>query len=654
MRNLTREEKIRLLVAKEKFNTDTANGKMPEIVASDGPCGLRWGVVEYPQGEPSICYPSPHVLANSWDKEIVYEAGRAIASDCISKDIDIILAPGVNIKRTPLCGRNFEYWSEDPYLAGTLAAEYIKGCQGLGIGTSLKHFCGNNREYDRRFQSSDIDERTLREIYTKQFEIILKEVSPYTVMCSYNPLNGINLAENEWALKHILREKLGYDGVIISDWSSVHNRAEALNASLDIMFPFEQRGLDDLEAGYADGTINDEVIDQSIARIEKLADQIESDRKWRKAFSEEKRHEIALEGARKGMVLLKNENNILPLKAEKIAVLGNMFSYVGGGSAHTNLKYKPQTLAEELEERLPNAEIHSLMLFKHASCITSPAFVLVRGAQRAYDLAYDADVTILTVGTSEILETESYDRATLKLPEVLENLILEISKRTKNLVIVLEAGSAVDVSAWIDSVQAVLYAGFAGEAMNEAIADILTGKVCPSGRLSETFPMCVEDTPTGLERGDGCAEWYKEGVLVGYRWYDTKNIPVRFPFGFGLSYATFKYSDFAVEKKNDLQYEITFTVENISEVDGGEVAQLYVRNVNKRVVRPDKELRRYQKVYLKAGEKKKISFLTDKDCFEYYSICHGDWHVDQGRYELLICRDANTVEFSWKVNIQKT
>lgn len=654
MRNLTREEKIRLLVAKDRFNTDTANGKMPEIVASDGPCGLRWGLVECPQGKPSICYPSPHVLANSWDKEIVYEAGRAIASDCISKDIDIILAPGVNIKRTPLCGRNFEYWSEDPYLAGTLAAEYIKGCQGMGIGTSLKHFCGNNREYDRRYQSSDIDERTLREIYTKQFEIILKEVSPYTVMCSYNPLNGINLAENEWALKHILREKLGYNGVIISDWNSVHNRAEALNASLDIMFPFQQRGLDDLEAGYADGTINDEVIDQSIARIEKLADQIESDRKWRKAFSEEKRHEIALEGARKGMVLLKNENNILPLKAEKIAVLGNnMFSYAGGGSAHTNLKYKPQTLAQELEERLPNTEIYSQMLFKHASCITSPALVLVRGAQRAYDLAYDADVTVLTVGTSEILETESYDRATLKLPEVLENLILEISKKTKKLVVVLEAGSAVDVSAWIDSVQAVLYAGFAGEAMNEAIADILSGKVCPSGRLSETFPICVEDTPTGLERGDGCAEWYKEGVLVGYRWYDTKDIPVRFPFGFGLSYAKFKYSDFAVEKKNDLQYEITFTVENISEVDGGEVAQLYVRNVNKRVVRPDKELRRYQKVYLKAGEKKKISFLTDKDCFEYYSICHGDWHVDQGRYELLVCRDANTVEFSWKVNIHK-
>ena len=646
MRNLTREEKIRLLVAKKRFNTDTANGKMPEIVASDGPCGLRWGLIECPQGDTSICYPSPHVLANSWDKEVIYEAGRAIASDCISKDIDIILAPGVNIKRTPLCGRNFEYWSEDPYLAGTLAAEYIKGCQGMGIGTSLKHFCGNNREYDRRYQSSDIDERTLREIYTKQFEIILKEVSPYTVMCSYNPLNGINLAENEWALKYILREKFGYDGVVISDWSAVHNRAEALNASLDIMFPFEQRGLDDLAAGYADGTINDEVIDQSVARIEKLADQVESDRKWRKAFSEEKRHEIALEGARKGMVLLKNENDILPLKAEKIAVLGNMFTYVGGGSARTNLRYTPQTLAQEFEERLSNTEIYAHGLFRNAGRG-------VRDLQRAYDLAYDADVTVLTVGTNDIIETESYDRATLKLPEVLENLILQISKKTKNLVVVLEAGSAVDVSAWIDSVQAVLYAGFAGEAMNEAIADILSGKVCPSGRLSETFPMCVEDTPTGLDRGDGCVDWYKEGVLVGYRWYDTKNIPVRFPFGFGLSYAKFKYSDFAVEKKNDLQYEITFTVENISEVDGGEVAQLYVRNVNKRVVRPDKELRRYQKVYLKAGEKKKISFLTDKDCFEYYSICHGDWHVDQDRYELLVCRDANTVEFSWKVKIDK-
>ena len=649
--NLTKEEKLRLLVAKASFTTYGANGKLPEIVASDGPCGVRRGLVEFPEGEPSICYPAPHVLANSWDKEVAKAAGAAIASDCIEKNIDIILAPGVNVKRTPLCGRNFEYWSEDPYLAGTLATEYIIGCQEKGVGTSLKHFCANNREYDRSSQSSEVDERTLREIYVKPFEIILNQVSPYTVMCSYNPVNGINMSENEWALKGLLREKLGFNGVIISDWGSVLQRAESLKASLDIMFPFEERGMDDLNAAYEEGSITDAQIDESVQRISTLAEKVLQDRKTRKGFSEEKRREIALDAARKGMVLLKNEDNILPLKVKKIAVLGNMSACVGGGSAGTVLKYPPKPLAQELTEKLPNAEIKSCGLFKHGSCITTPANVCVMNVKTAYGLAYDADVTVLTVGTSEIIETESYDRTSLKLPDVLEDLILKIAEKTDNLVIVLETGSAVDVSAWIDKAKAVVYTGFAGEAIHQAVADILVGNVCPSGRLSETFPMCVEDTPTGLERGDGYSERYKEGVLVGYRHYDTKKIPVRFPFGFGLSYAKFAYSDFCVEKKSNEVYEISFTLKNVSNVDGAEVAQLYVRNVDKCVQRPEKELRRFEKVYLKAGESKRIRFITDKDCFTYFSICYGAWTVHKGRHELLICRDANTVEYVEKIKI---
>ncbi len=651
MQNLTNEEKLRLLVAKSSFTTYGANGKLPEIVASDGPCGVRRGLVEYPEGEPAICYPAPHVLANSWDREVAKAAGGAIASDCIERDIDIILAPGVNIKRTPLCGRNFEYWSEDPYLAGTLAAQYIVGCQEKGVGTSLKHFCANNREYDRSSQGSEVDERTLREIYVKPFEMILKEVSPYTVMCSYNPVNGINMSENEWALKGLLREKLGFDGVIISDWGSVHDRVGALEATLDIMFPFEERGMDDLKKAYEEKHITDKQIDESVARIARLSEKVLQDRKTRKAVSEQIRREIALDAARKGIVLLKNEENVLPLKAKKIAVLGNMSACVGGGSAGTILKYPPKPLAEELKDRLPDAEINYCPLFKHGSCIKTPALVGVLNVKTAYELAYDSDVTVMTVGTSEIIETESYDRTSLKLPSVLEDLILKISEKTENLVIVLESGSAIDVSAWIDKVKAVLYTGFAGEAINRAAADILVGQVCPSGRLSETFPVCVQDTPTGLERGNGYSERYKEGVLVGYRHYDTNKIPVQFPFGFGLSYAKFEYSNFAVDKKSEHIYEISFTVKNVSNVDGAEVAQLYVRNVDKCVERPDKELRRFEKAYLKAGEEKRISFVTDKDCFAYFSVCHGDWTVHSGRYELLVCRDANTVEYAQKIKI---
>lgn len=651
MQNLTKTEKLRLLVAKSSFTTYGANGKLPEIEASDGPCGIRRGLVEFPEGEPSVCYPAPHVLANSWDRAVAKAVGEAIASDCIEKNIDIILAPGVNIKRTPLCGRNFEYWSEDPYLAGVLAAEYIIGCQGKGVGTSLKHFCANNREYDRSSQASEVDERTLREIYVKPFEIILSQVSPYTVMCSYNPVNGINMSENEWALKGILREKLGFNGVIISDWSSVQDRAEALKATLDIMFPFEERGMDDLKNAYEEKRITDEQIDESVARITRLAEKVLKDRKTRKAIPETARRDIALDAARKGIVLLKNEGNVLPLKANKIAVFGNMSACVGGGSAGTVLKYPPKPLSEELAGRLPNAEINYCPLFKHGSCIKTPAHVGVLNVKTAYEIAYDSDVTVMTVGTSEIIETESYDRTSLKLPDVLEDLILKIAEKTENLIIVLEAGSAIDVSAWIDKAKAVVYTGFAGEAINEAVADILVGKICPSGRLSETFPICVQDTPTGLERGDGYSERYKEGVLIGYRHYDTNKIPVRFPFGFGLSYAKFEYSDFIVEKKTEFVYEISFTVKNVSDVDGAEVAQLYVRNVDKCVERPDKELRRFEKAYLRARESKRISFLTDKDCFAYFSVCHDDWTAPKGRYELLICKDASMVVYTKKIKI---
>lgn len=652
MMEFTKEEKIRLLVAKKFFTTDTANGKLPEVIMSDGPAGIRRGLVECPEGKPYICYPASHVLANSWDRAVAKKVGEALAGDCAEENIDVILAPGVNIKRTPLCGRNFEYWSEDPYLAGTLATEYIKGCQENGVGTCLKHFCANNREYDRVSQSSELDERTLREIYARPFEIVLENVSPYAVMVSYNPVNGINMSENAWALRGILRGDLGYDGIVLSDWGSVRNRAEALKASLDLMFPFEQRGLEDLKTAYEQGTITDEDIDESVDRILKLIARVEENKKLRKKLSVEERRGISLEAAQKSMVLLKNEDNILPLKAEKIAVLGGMSACVGGGSAQTVLKYPPRPLAKELVERLPETEVTSHGLFSHSSCVKSPAGIRVSKVKDVLGLAYDADITVLVVGHSEIIETESYDRSSIKLPEVLEDLILKIADKTDRLVIVLETGSAVDVSAWIDKVQAVLYTGFAGEAINQAIADILVGRVCPSGRLSETFPLRLEDTPTGSERGNGYSERYKEGVLVGYRHYDTKKIPVRFPFGFGLSYAKFEYSNFSVKEKGLYEYEVSFNVKNVSDIEGGEVAQLYVRNVDECVERPTKELRGFEKVYLRAGEEKRISFTTDKSSFAYFSICHKDWFVSPGRYELLVCRDVNTIEFTKKIIIK--
>lgn len=653
MKNIKIEDKLKLLVSEDYFTTYAVDGVAPKISVADGPCGLRKKrPPNLDKDAPANCYPSLHVLANSWDREAVKDVGKAIASDCAEMNEDVILGPGVNIKRTPLCGRNFEYFSEDPYLTGILATEYVKGVQEFSVGACVKHFCANNREHDRLYQTSEVDKRTLREIYTKAFEMIIKEVKPYMIMGSYNPVNGINASENKWLMDGILRDELGYDGVIVSDWEAVRDRAKALKASVDIAFPFREKDAKRLKEAYEQGEITQADIDESIERILALSAQIEKDRPMRKRLTEERRHEISLNAARSGIVLLKNENNVLPITGGKLAFVGEQTHYVGGGAAQVVTKNQYRALATEVAERLPNASIERYFLFMHGMSSPFPKGVRIANIPRAMDIAYDADVTILTVGTDDIIETEGYDRTSLKLPAGIEDIILKVASRANKLVVVIEAGSAVDMSAWIDKVDAVVYAGFAGDTVNEALADILTGKVSPSGKLAETFPLKVEDTPTGTYTGDGYAERYDEGVFVGYRYYQAKNIPVLFPFGFGLSYAKFEYSNFQVQKIANTKYEIRFTIKNVSNVDGAEIAQLYVRNVDKTVTRPEKELRRFERVVLKAGEEKVVTFTTDDDCFAYFNVCYNDWHVDEGRYELCVCRDVNTIEFKEKVMIK--
>ncbi len=654
MKELTVDEQLKLLVLKGTFNTHDLDGKCPEIVMSDGPCGIRKGLVEESENGKLHCYPSPHVLANSWDREIVYKVGEAIASDCIDNEIDIILGPGINIKRTPLCGRNFEYYSEDPYLTGELATEYIKGCQDRGIGTSLKHFCANNREFDRVNQTSEVDLRTLREIYTKAFEIVIQKVQPFTIMGSYNAVNGINASENEWLLRGILREELHYDGVIISDWGAVRNRAEALKASLDIMCAYEERGITELKEGLKNGVISEKDVLDSVRRIENLQELITQGKKRRKALSEEERYRVALEGAEKGCVLLKNEGNILPIKGKKIALLGELVQkpdYVGGGAAEVLFEKPFKGVDEYIKELAPDAEVEYKCLYSHTNCTMRIAGIRVMNLKGAMALAYDSDVTVLFVGDSINQETESFDRASMRLDERLETVILNIAERTDKLVVVVEAGSAIDMSAWVDKVQAIVYTGFAGEAINEAVANILMGKVNPSGRLSETFPLCIEDTPIGKGCTNAYVDRYKEGVMVGYRHYVTNNIPVLFPFGYGLSYAEFTYDNFSVEKTGARSYTISFDVQNVSEVDGAEVCQLYVDNIDMQVERPNRELRRFTKINLKASEKKRVTFEVGEDCFAYFNVCYNRWHTDKGRYELLIAKDVNTPIFCERIKV---
>lgn len=654
---LSHEEKLNLLTLKDWHTSYGANGKLPEMIMYDGPCGVRRKTPEESCDGTVHCYPAPHVMANSWDKEVAFNVGQAMASDCIDNEIDVNLSPGINIKRTPACGRNFEYFSEDPYLTAELAGEQIHGVQSLGVASSLKHFCCNNREWDRLSQTSEVDLRTLREIYTKATELILKKYPPKTIMCAYNPINGINCAENKFILDEILRKQLGYDGVIISDWDAVHDPGMALKATLDIVCTFETDTIELRRKSLENGIITQEEIDAAADRIVKLCEFVSESRKTRKSMEKEKRAEIAIDGARKGIVLLKNENNVLPIpKGKKISLLGDAVDfpyYTGGGSGGTFIKEGVKGLKECLNEIYPDCVQSKFRLLGHTGMVAG-SFSNVRTTyvRNAMNVAYDSDYTVLVVGNSPNDESESFDRTTIKLHPHIEKAILSLAEMTDKLVVVIETGSAIDVSNWIDKVNAVIFAGFAGEGVNTALAEILTGKTNPSGRLSETFPLSEKDLPCPIVSENPLVDRYTEGVFVGYRHYDTKKIPVAFPFGYGLSYSKFEYSDFKCEKLGNTDYKVSLMVKNISEVDGGDVVQLYVRNIDMMVERPNKELRRFEKVYLKAGESRKIEFSVNKDCFEYFNVCYNAWHVDKGRYEIQICRDSSTVEFREKVLIE--
>ena len=645
IKNLTLEEKLRLLTGKDTWRLSDANGKLPEVFLADGPHGLRMCNEADGTTKPATAMPNLCVVASTWDPELAYLDGATIADDCIENDAQVLLAPGVNIKRTPLCGRNFEYLSEDPFLAGELAKAYIEGVQSKGIGTSLKHFCANNREYDRNSQTSEIDERTLREIYYPAFETALK-AEPWTVMCSYNPVNGVYASENRKLLQNVLRDEFGFNGIVVSDWCAVHNGVRAVKAACDLRMPYVPEAYDELKTAYDEGWLTEAEIDERIENILRFIEKTENDKKI-VTTTKEQRHENAAKIAREGIVLLKNDG-ILPLKGGKTVVSGQFHEHPvlgGGGSAFVRTEYKCAPLADELRKRLgEKAEI------------VVPRLVL-RGVHVKYikniaEAAYNADAVVLCVGTGPQVESEDYDRITLRLTPNQEDLILNAAKVNENVIVVLHAGSAVDVSPWIDHVKAVVLVGFAGEAAHEATADILVGAACPCGKLAETFPIHLEDTPTGEARGNGSYERYSEGVLVGYRWYDTKNKEVMFPFGHGLSYAEFEYSDLAIEKNGETDYEVSFTVKNVSNVDGKEIAQVYVRDVVTMVERPEKELKGFAKTALKAGESKRISVKLNERSFAYYNTALDKWHVDNGDFEILVGASSRDIRLKGRIRIE--
>lgn len=644
--DLTLDEKLKLLTGeKDSWGTYTANGKLKQISLIDGPNGVR--KVTEKGTQTATAMPVVAVLANTWSRGAAYLEGETIADDCIEQGVDVLLAPGVNIKRTPLCGRNFEYFSEDPYLSGELAKEYISGVQSKGIGTSLKHYCANNREADRMFQSSEVDERSLREIYLPAFEKAL-EAEPWTVMCSYNPINGVYASENKYLLNDVLRGEFGFKGMVVSDWRAVHNETRRIRAGCDLRMPYDCESYEDLKAAYEAGEITDEQIDACVNRILQLIEKTKNDRK-KVGYDKDKRHRNAVKIAEEGIVLLKNEGNILPLKTGKVLVSGLFATEPptgGGGSSLVSTEFKQRGLAELIGERLEGeAEVsYSVATRIHP---TSENWNL----RATYRSAYDNDAVILCVGNDEKIEAEGYDRIDLRLTPDQEEFIRNTAKANKNVIVVVYAGGAIDMSAWIDDVKAVVYAGFLGEATNEALASVLTGKVVPSGKLAETFPLSVKDTPTGTETGNGFTDWYREGIFVGYRYYDSYHKAVLFPFGHGLSYADFSYDDLQILKLSETDYEVSYNVTNNSDFSAKEISQVYVKDVFCMVLRPEKELKGFSKDEIGPHETKRVTVRLDARSFAYYNVSLKRWHVENGAFEILVGASSQDIRLSARIDI---
>ncbi len=652
LKKFTLEEKCSLLTGANTWQTNDANGKAKAVWVSDGPSGLR---MHNPKNTDetftATALPTCHVLANTWNLNLAYEYGATIADECIYRGADVILAPGVNIKRSPLCGRNFEYFSEDPYLAGCFAVQYVKGVQEKGVGTSVKHFCANNSDYDRCHQSSEVDERALHEVYLKPFEMAM-EAKPWTVMCSYNPVNGVYASENKKLLKDVLRGQFGFDGLIMSDWGAVHNPVRAVEATLDLCMPHDDGYAEKLVAAVKSGRLTEKQIDERAEKVLELAEKCEEAAPLKKITStEESRHETAVKIAKEGMVLLKNEGGILPLKGvcgdcgkkEKIFVFGSISEnphLSGGGSGRVQTAFK-QTALHTLIAEKTGAEVDYRSDWQ--------------SGQNWRDLflrAYDADVTILPVGHGYETECEGDDRSSIRLSETQEDKILKITAHSHKTVVLVFAGSAVDMSRWIDAVDAVVFVGFAGEGVNEALSALLCGEANFSGKLTETFPLMLEDTYKGGDTKDGETDLYDDGIFVGYRYYDRAKKQVLYPFGYGLSYAKFEYTNLKIEKKGDTDYELSYDITNVSDVAGKEVSQVYVKDVSAMVHRADKELKAFSKDLIQPHETKTVRVVLDYSSFAYYSTALEKWYVENGWFEIYVGGSSRELPLKGKLNIE--
>ncbi len=660
---MTLEEKASLCSGLDFWHTQPIERlDIPAVMVTDGPHGLRkqGGSGDHlglGDSVPATCFPTAAGLASSWNRELLHQVGEAIGEEAQAEQVAIVLGPGTNIKRSPLCGRNFEYFSEDPYLSSELAASHIQGVQSQDVGTSLKHFAANNQEERRMSVDTIVDERTLREIYLASFEGAVKQGKPWTVMCSYNKLNGTYTGENEYLLTDILRREWGFEGFVVSDWGAVNERVDALKAGLELEMP-ANGGIGDAKivAAVKDGKLDEKILDRAVEQLLRFVFNAIELQKPNATFDPNEHHQLARRVAAESMVLLKNDHNLLPLsKKGRVAVIGEFAvqpRYQGSGSSHIN----PTQLDQALDEIRKLVDSESEVTYAPGYDLDSDD-VKDELVQEAVKLAGEADVVILFTGLPDRYESEGYDRTHLELPLNHKQLIKELAAVQPNLVVVLSNGSPVTMP-WLDQTSAVLEGYLGGQAGGGAVADLLFGEVNPSGKLPETFPVQLSDNPSFLNfPGEGDRVEYREGIFVGYRYYDTKQLEPLFPFGYGLSYTSFEYSELQVDRTSMTDQDtvnVQVTVRNTGSRRGQEIVQLYVHDPESSVIRPEQELKGFAKVALEPGESKTVSFMLDKRAFAYYHTELRDWHVETGEYELRVGASSRDIRLKQTIEVTST
>lgn len=652
--DLTLEQKASLLSGRDFWSTQEVTG-IPSMVLTDGPHGVRRQDGEADNlglngSLPATCFPPGTALGSSWDPELVEEIGKALGREARTLGVNVLLGPAVNIKRSPLCGRNFEYLSEDPLVSGVLGSAWVRGVQSTGVGASVKHFAANNQETDRMRVSSDVDERTLREIYFPAFERVVRESDPATVMCSYNRINGTYAAENKWLLTDVLRTEWGFKGAVVSDWGAVGNRTAALRAGLDLEMPGTDGATTaEIVAAVDEASLDAASVDNSVARVAAL-----QKRTAIKGSTEDidthAHHALARRAAASSIVLLRNEENTLPLKhGLDVAILGEFAQrprYQGGGSSHVNATRVDIPL-DELRIALGEDHVHYAPGYGEAG---REAALL---QEEAVDLAKRADVSVVFVGLEEKEESEGFDRVNLDLPSDHVALIRAVAAVSAHTVVVLSNGGVVTLEPWHDEVDAIVEGWALGQAGGGALADVLTGRTNPSGRLAETIPFRLNDTASFINfPGEAGHVRYGEGVLVGYRYHETVDVPARYPFGHGLSYTNFAYSELSAVVDGTDTAIVHVTVTNDGDRGGADVIQIYVAAPERPVRTPLRELRAFQKVVLEPGESRTLTFELDRRAFAYYDIEDRRWAVTQGEYTIELGRSSTDIADRKKIHLE--